>query len=844
MRKGDLAAFGTPLELKSEHGSALQFSLLVPSEQVSRAERDIQKHFKDYQKWTEVNAGEAGNIVVKIGKIKQAKNDQGVDSGVLTDFVAWLEDEESSGVTEYGFSNSSLEEVFLAVTEADDKEEAARQAQLARDDPLEEFDVCCAGCSRSCILCCLGSCCSCCCCPRRRAPRDRLDEGEVAIAALQSEGTETEKISSFKPVLSSWRQCLAILYFSSSRTWIWKKWNWFFHILWIGFAFMLCIRGTNAGTKELFLTGPVLSMSIVLITFVSPIYSDRSTGLFYLMRAQGLLQSSYLLGVGLYSFLVQLLFGILMMIFIYATGLYREPDDCSSCVAEKWSFTRVAQYVPINGNFIDPNGGVAQVFAVSNGAGFGKLLLAAIAFAFTVPGSVFSSAYLPGLKFAMIIVVVCSLLASITPLIGYFFVAPNFVEDCNICDVANAAYPATDSGKYMDCVGFLVSGAATQSLCLPRSVGLLPQYGLFQMLSLALYSEIKFISNPPEYVEDVFIPSLGGGVSCSGDVCKFPLANQRFRQYFGVMILSALLLLLWGALLVWFFSFPSGFTRKVRTYFVNLYKAVRSVGSRMREGGTKRQDSTDHETFDEVLEETALVESLIKEMGPIMQAGDVEEAGASFQDEDDDDLASPGIDMEACGVPRDSLPPVLAYKLKKIYPSLGGVPPKLALRDLDLHVSKGQVLGLLGQNGAGKTTAIKIWAGQHEASSGLALVGGYDVATETMKVFERLGNCPQFDIVCPSETVQRHLEFFAMLKGLPLGQVKHIAHSVAVAVGLGTPIVYSRAASQLSGGMRRRLSIAIALISAPSVLLLDEPTTGMFPRAFYSEVIFLCIAAV
>lgn len=114
----------------------------------------------------------------------------------------------------------------------------------------------------------------------------------------------------------------------------------------------------------------------------------------------------------------------------------------------------------------------------------------------------------------------------------------------------------------------------------------------------------------------------------------------------------------------------------------------------------------------------------------------------------------------------------------------------------------------------------------HEATSGLALVGGFDVASETLKVFERLGNCPQFDIVCPNETVQRHLEFFALLKGLPMSQVKHIAQSIAIAVGLGTPSVYHRQASQLSGGMRRRLSIAISLIGAPSVLLLDEPTTG------------------
>jgi ABC-type multidrug transport system ATPase subunit len=126
----------------------------------------------------------------------------------------------------------------------------------------------------------------------------------------------------------------------------------------------------------------------------------------------------------------------------------------------------------------------------------------------------------------------------------------------------------------------------------------------------------------------------------------------------------------------------------------------------------------------------------------------------------------------------------------------------------------------------GKTTAIKILAASHDATSGLALVAGYDVSSETKKVFERLGNCPQFDVVWPGQSIQSHLEFFGLLKGIPRAQVGDVARSVAKAVGLGTHGVYERPAGHLSGGMRRRLSIAIALIGAPAVLLLDEPTTG------------------
>jgi ABC-type Na+ transport system ATPase subunit NatA len=133
-----------------------------------------------------------------------------------------------------------------------------------------------------------------------------------------------------------------------------------------------------------------------------------------------------------------------------------------------------------------------------------------------------------------------------------------------------------------------------------------------------------------------------------------------------------------------------------------------------------------------------------------------------------------------------------------------------------------------------QTTALKILSLSHTASGGLALVAGYDVTCEEISVVERMGNCPQFDIIWPGQSVQRHLEFFSELKGLPKNQTKEIAHGFAAAVGLGSPEVYHRAAGSLSGGMRRRLSIAISLIGAPSVLLLD----GEFkPLLFQCEMI-------
>eukprot|EP00516_Mucochytrium_quahogii_P011928 CAMPEP_0203792118 /NCGR_PEP_ID=MMETSP0100_2-20121128/5051_1 /ASSEMBLY_ACC=CAM_ASM_000210 /TAXON_ID=96639 /ORGANISM=" , Strain NY0313808BC1" /LENGTH=338 /DNA_ID=CAMNT_0050695589 /DNA_START=3575 /DNA_END=4592 /DNA_ORIENTATION=+ len=175
-----------------------------------------------------------------------------------------------------------------------------------------------------------------------------------------------------------------------------------------------------------------------------------------------------------------------------------------------------------------------------------------------------------------------------------------------------------------------------------------------------------------------------------------------------------------------------------------------------------------------------------------------------------------------------ALPPIAVQNLSKTYPKLGGNPAKNALKDLTIHVEKGQCLALLGPNGAGKTTALKIIAGQHAKTSGVCMVGGYEIAQDKLRAFEQLGNCPQFDVFYDDLSVKDHLVMMAQFKGLSFKQAKDIAHKMATVVGLGGA-AYTRHASKLSGGMRRRLSIAMTFLCTPRVVLLDEPTTGLDP---------------
>lgn len=152
---------------------------------------------------------------------------------------------------------------------------------------------------------------------------------------------------------------------------------------------------------------------------------------------------------------------------------------------------------------------------------------------------------------------------------------------------------------------------------------------------------------------------------------------------------------------------------------------------------------------------------------------------------------------------------------------------KLAVRDFSLTLLEGQITCLLGHNGAGKTTTLSILTGLLEPTRGDCLIWNYKLSTELQAIRQLTGICPQHNVLYPFLTVKEHLVFFGRIKGLSGSDLITRVNQCIEDVGLTEKRnVLSNA---LSGGMKRKLSLAMALIGDPKFVLLDEPTSGMDP---------------
>jgi len=185
----------------------------------------------------------------------------------------------------------------------------------------------------------------------------------------------------------------------------------------------------------------------------------------------------------------------------------------------------------------------------------------------------------------------------------------------------------------------------------------------------------------------------------------------------------------------------------------------------------------------------------------------------------------------------DSTSTILVKDLKKQY--YGGFrrEGKYAVKGISLSIPVGQCFGLLGINGAGKTSTLSMLSGEFAPSAGEAYLGGLNLLNDIHTCRRKIGFCPQFDSIFELLTAREHLELYARIKGIKEEYIPAIANAKISEMGLTE--YADRYAGTFSGGNKRKLMVAIAMIGEPSIVFLDEPSTGMDPvaRRFMWDVI-------
>ena len=153
---------------------------------------------------------------------------------------------------------------------------------------------------------------------------------------------------------------------------------------------------------------------------------------------------------------------------------------------------------------------------------------------------------------------------------------------------------------------------------------------------------------------------------------------------------------------------------------------------------------------------------------------------------------------------------------------------KRALNNFNIILKENEIFGLLGPNGAGKSTFFSLLTGIYSPTEGNAWVGGQSILKNIAQIQENIGYCPQFDILWGDLTVEEHLYFYCRLKNVSGDKIKVLIHDTLKSTLL---LPYKKfKVSELSGGMKRRLSLGISVVGEPKVVFLDEPTTGLDPE--------------
>lgn len=171
---------------------------------------------------------------------------------------------------------------------------------------------------------------------------------------------------------------------------------------------------------------------------------------------------------------------------------------------------------------------------------------------------------------------------------------------------------------------------------------------------------------------------------------------------------------------------------------------------------------------------------------------------------------------------------IRVFNFRKAYTTLFGN-PFLAVERISFGLDYGECFALLGVNGAGKSTTFKSLTRDITPTSGEIQIAGYNVMNEFAEARKLIGYCPQHDAVFPLMTVEEHLWFYSKIKGIPEDRRRELVESAIEQLNLAEH--RHKPAGTLSGGNKRKLSVGMAIIGNPPIILLDEPSAGMDPEA-------------
>lgn len=202
------------------------------------------------------------------------------------------------------------------------------------------------------------------------------------------------------------------------------------------------------------------------------------------------------------------------------------------------------------------------------------------------------------------------------------------------------------------------------------------------------------------------------------------------------------------------------------------------------------------------------------------------ESHASVLEDEDEDVRAERLRVLS-GEATDSI--IYLKNLRKVYPGSVNQPEKVAVQSLSFAVHEGECFGFLGTNGAGKSTTLSMLSGEGYPTEGTAYIFGKDILSNPKASHQQVGYCPQFDALLELLTVREHLELYARIKRVPKARFNQVVEDKLTEFDLWPQ--ENKPSSSLSGGNKRKLSVAIAMIGDPPLVFLDEPSTGMDPIA-------------